>query len=93
MKSLIIVSLLALSTVSMAQSNPCTLTLKVKKEGAKSAKLDGISFSTKQIEALKTICTVKTDVMNVDEQVNDFKKTLEKRIAKLNAKSASEKAE
>lgn len=90
MKSLIIVSLLALSTVSMAD---CSLTLKVKKEGAKSAKLDGISFSTKQIEALKTICTVKTDVMNVDEQVNDFKKTLEKRIAKLNAKSASEKAE
>jgi len=87
MKTLLIILSISFSAASMAD---CNVTLKVKKEGAKSAKLDGVSFSAKQIAALKTICNVKTEQMNVDEMVTDFKKTLEKRIAKLNS---AEKAE
>lgn len=68
-------------------SAACDLTLKVKKIGAKSAKLNGVSISTKQIEALKSVCDVKLEVMSVDELVNDFKKSLEKKLAKAQAAS------
>lgn len=87
MKTLIIASI---ALIAVNASASCDLTLLVKKEGAKTAKLDGVSFSTKQIAALKTICNVNTKQMSIDEQVNDFKKSLEKRLEKAAKKAAAE---
>lgn len=87
MKSLIILAALSISTLAAAD---CNVTLLVKKDGAKSAKLDGVSFSAKQIAALKTICNVSVKPMSVEEQIADFKASLEKRMAKAASKAALE---
>ncbi len=84
MKSLIIV----LSLVSsLSVSAACNVTLKATKENAKSAKLNGVSFSAKQIAALKENCDVKIELLSVNEQVELYKARLEKKIAKLSAKA------
>lgn len=86
MKSLLIASLIALTSLNAFSA--CELTLKQKSPTAKNAKLDGVSFSAKQIEALKTICNVKTEMMSIEEQVTDFKKGLEKRIERAEKKAS-----
>lgn len=80
MKTLLIASLIALTSLNAFSA--CDVTLKQKSPSAKNAKLDGVSFSSKQIEALKTICNVKLELMSIDEQVVDFKKSLEKKMEK-----------
>lgn len=86
MKSIIAI---ALATLSLNSFAACDLTLGVKKENAKSAKLAGVSFSTKQIEALKGICNVTLKPMSTEELVNDFRASLEKKAAKAAAKAAA----
>lgn len=83
MKTLIITLTLLGSFTAMAD---CTITLKTKSDNAKNAKLDGVSFSAKQIDALKKVCTVKTFLMSDAERVEDYKKSLERKALKLAAK-------
>jgi hypothetical protein len=78
MKSLIILVVL----VSSSAMADCSLTLKVKNEKSKSARLNGVNIGAKQIEALKTACNVKTIEMTDDEKVEDFKVLLAKKKAK-----------
>jgi len=73
---------------SFSASAACNVTLKATKENAKSAKLNGVSFSAKQIVALKEVCEVKIALLNIDEQVELYKARLQKKIAKLEAKNA-----
>ena len=86
MKTLLITIALMTSAASFAD---CSLTLKFKKDGAKSAKLDGVSFSTKQIEALSKVCTITKGTMTNAELIEDFKASLDRQAAKL-AKAAAE---
>lgn len=81
MRVLLVAILVTVSMNSMAANN-CNLVLKVKSEKAKNAKLDGVSFSTKQIEALKTICKVDTEIMDREELIADAIKSIDKKLAK-----------
>jgi len=72
-----------LTVVSMnAMASECNLVLKVKTEKAKSAKLDGVSFSSKQLEALKTVCNIEIETMNREELIADAVKSIDKKLAK-----------
>ena len=72
-----------LTVVSMnVMASECNLVLKVKTEKAKSAKLDGVSFSSKQLEALKTVCNIEIETMNREELIADAVKSIDKKLAK-----------
>jgi len=72
-----------LTVVSMnAMASECNLVLKVKTEKAKNAKLDGVSFSSKQLEALKTVCNIEIETMNREELIADAVKSIDKKLAK-----------
>lgn len=80
MKTLIITIATILVTLNaMAQTKTCNIKLGVKSETAKNAKLNGVSFSAKQLEALKTVCNVETELMSDDELVADFKASLQRK--------------
>ena len=64
MKKLITIALLTLSTVSYSA---CTIELDVKKEGAKTAYINGVSVSAKIQEALATKCTVTKKALSKSE--------------------------
>jgi len=80
MKTLIIAIATILATSNaMADSKACNIRLGVKSETAKNAKINGVSFSAKQLEALKTVCNVETELMSDEELVADFKASLQRK--------------
>lgn len=80
MKQLFAVLLLTTSTLSIAA---CELQFDVKKSGAKTAYINGVSVSSKIREALSSQCSIKFNVLS-KEQVKEMNiKNLEKRLAKL----------
>lgn len=82
MKKLIVLMTLSMTTVSFAA---CTINLQVKKEGAKTSYVNGVSVSKKIQEALRSQCTLKTTVMS-KEQIKEMTiASLEKRLAKVKA--------
>ena len=87
-----VVAFISSISAKAATTSGCNVELKVKQyttTAPKNAKLDGVSFSAKQIEALKTVCNVTLKQMSVDEAVEDFRKGLEKKLAKLEAKAVT----
>lgn len=83
MKKLVLIATLITSISSIAA---CDLTFQVKKDGAKTAYINGVSVSAKIRDALSTQCTLKTTVMSKEEIKQMSIDSLEKRLAKLRTK-------
>ena len=76
--SLILLTCIALSSTTFAeQSPPCSITLKTAKFSSKSAKLKGVSFSAKQILALRSVCSVKIAPMTKADKLEAYAAKLE----------------
>lgn len=67
---------------SFASTSTCHLQLKAKSDTAKNAKLSGISFSAKQLDALKSVCDVSIELMSDADKVQDYKESLERKSLK-----------
>lgn len=77
-----IITFLVVLTLATVAKADCTVTLGVKKDGAKSAKLAGVSFSTKQLAALGSVCKINLERMSDEALVEDFKLSLAKKHLK-----------
>lgn len=75
---------LLMSETAFAET-PCTITLKVSKASSKSAKLKGVSFSTKQIMALRSVCDIKLAHMTKADKIEAYKAKLELEEADIKA--------
>lgn len=64
MKKLLIITALSVSTLSYSA---CNISLDVKKAGAKTAYIDGVSVSAKIQAALSSKCTVKYNTLSKAE--------------------------
>ena len=78
--------LIVLMTVAMTvnASASCLVNVKTKTAKASSGFIDGVSFSKKQLEALKTVCTVKRSNMSKKELIEMERAAFEKRVARIN---------
>lgn len=74
--SLAVLSLI-FPNLSQASNKPCSLTLKLKTPNAKSAHLNGVSFSAKHLEALKSVCEVIVVPLSKEEKIQQFIDKLE----------------
>lgn len=81
MKKLLITTIILSATNVMA----CNISMQVKKEGAKTAYVNGVSVSAKIREALSSQCKVTYKVMTKEEVRSMQVTALEKRLAKLKA--------
>lgn len=82
MKQLTIIGLIIFSVFARAYAGDCNVTLRAKTKTSKGAKLDGVSFSAKQISALKTVCNVDVQLMGKEELIKDYIAGLERKEAK-----------
>lgn len=81
MKKLLLIALLAVSTASFGA---CNIELGVKKAGAKTAYVNGVSVSGKIQEALEASGCVITKKVLTEQETKDMTiKALETRLAKL----------
>lgn len=82
MKTLLL-SLAALSLIlpnpSQSSERTCSLTLKLKTPNDKSAHLNGVSFSAKHLEALKSVCEVAVIPLSREEKIQQFIDKLDKK--------------
>lgn len=76
-------ALTAALLVAASSASACSITLKSKKPDAASAKLAGVNFSKKQIDALKTVCTVNRASLSQSELISLEEAAFKKRIAKI----------
>lgn len=90
-KQLIIIAIITLSVMQKAYSADCNITLKAKTDKTKSAKIASVSFSSKQLEALRSVCNVKIETMNRAELIADYEAALDKKLAKQAAEAATTK--
>ena len=79
MKRLLIATLILSTTNVMA----CNISMQVKKAGAKTAYVNGVSVSAKIREALSSQCNIKYEVMSKTQVKAMQVKALETRLAKL----------
>ena len=80
MKKLLLITVLTMSSLSYSA---CTIEMQVKKEGAKTAYVNGTSVSSKIRTALSTQCKINYTVMSKEEVKKMKIDNLEKRLAKL----------
>lgn len=85
MKSLLITVLLTTSTLTYSA---CTLSMDVKKEGAKTAYIKGVSVSAKIRTALSSQCDIKFKTLTKAEANQMQIDNLTTRLAKLREKAA-----
>jgi len=85
MKKLLAITLLSLSTLSIAN---CTLPMDIKKIGASTAYIDGVSVSKKIRTAISAKCDIKFKVLSSSEISDMNISNAVKRLAKLRAKAS-----
>jgi hypothetical protein len=85
MKALLL-SLAFLSLFVSLASEACSLTVKVKKASSAAGTINGVAFTGKQLTLLSSSCTIKKDVMGVDEVIALEQAAFNKRIARLKNK-------
>lgn len=86
MKALFFV--LSLLTIALNSHASCELTLKSKTATTSGAKIGDVSFSKKQIEAIKSQCSVKRETFSNDELIKLEEMAFQKRIEKLKNKKS-----
>ncbi len=82
MKKLLVIIILSVSSVSYSA---CNLQFDVKKDGAKTAYIEGVSVSAKIRTALESKCKIAYNVLTKDEIKQMSIKSLKVRLAKLTA--------
>lgn len=82
MLKVILVLIVSIYLNNSYASTTCAITLKAKTDTAKNAKLSGVSFSAKQLDALKSVCNVSIELMSDADKVQDYKESLERKALK-----------
>lgn len=79
--------LLSSTTVSAqtVSAQTCRLTLKASKPSARSASLNGVNFSAKQLMALRSACVVEIKHLTKAEKLEQYKMKLEREEADIKA--------
>lgn len=80
MKTIIITLALSLSANAMAV---CGLTMKQKTPSSTSAYLSGVSFSAKQLKALKEHCTIYIRGLTKEEKMKAYEEKLDREEADM----------
>lgn len=86
MKSLLVLLTLSLPIMSTTtNASECQLTLKATRPSARSAVLSGVSFSAKQLNALRAHCDVTIKHLTKADKLEAYKQKLEREEADMAA--------
>lgn len=80
---IVLITLTTLSATANAQS--CNITLKAPKPSARSASINGVSFSAKQLMALRSVCVVEIKHLSKAEKVRLYEEKLDREEADIKA--------